>query len=186
MFIINNYYYLYIENTRSLNFNLIRKNKKICIIYRNNDEQESLDKLNNLRKQCNKKGFKLYIANNLQLAVNCKANGLYLSSYNKRKYLQKKINFIGSAHNFKEIYEKQKQGCKTILLSRLFKTNYKNKKDYLGVVKFNLLIKKYNSNILPLGGINSSNLLKLNLISSNGFAFLSELKKKPVISNWLF
>ncbi len=70
----------------------------------------------------------------LKLLKNCNADGLYISAYNKKKYY---INIpkIGSAHNLKEINEKIKQNCKTIIFSRLFKTNYKNKKSFLGVVK---------------------------------------------------
>ena len=117
---------------------------------------------------------------------NCRADGLYLSSFNKKIYLNKELKLIGSAHSFKEINEKIKQGCKTIFLSRLFKTSYKNKKDYLDIVKFNLIIKKYNISIIPLGGIRSSNLNKLNMINSNGFALLSEAKKKPAITSRLF
>jgi len=184
MFIIKDYYYLYIENTNSINFKNLKKNKKISIIYRNNRKQEELYKLIKLKKNCALKNYKFYVANNASLAAACKADGLYISSYNKKMYLNK--NIIGSAHNFCEIYEKKKQGCKTIILSRLFKTNYVNKKNYFGVTKFNLIVRKYNLNIVPLGGINSSNLLKLNLILSNGLALLSEVKKKPAISNRLF
>ena len=173
MFIIKNNYYLYIENTSSINLDYIKKNKKISIIYRNNGIQESYLKLYKFRQKCRLKKFKFYVANNFSLAKYCKADGLYLSSYNKKKYPMPKENLIGSAHNFSEIYEKKKQGCSTIILSRLFKTSYKNKKDYQ--VK-----------LIPLGGINNANLLKLNLVNSTGLALLSEVKKKPVISNRLF
>jgi len=186
MVIIKNNYYLYIENTYSVNFNTIKKNQKFSIIYRNNGAEENFNKLNNLRKQCNTKGYKFYVANNFRLAVKCKADGLYLSSYNKKKYFKQNIKYIGAAHNSKEIFEKQKQGCTTIILSRLFRTNYNNKKSFFGTTKFNLIVKEYRSNILPLGGINSLNLLKLNLVSADGFALLSEIKKKPAISSRLF
>tara|TARA_B110000971_G_scaffold108640_1_gene111270 strand:- start:526 stop:1086 length:561 start_codon:yes stop_codon:yes gene_type:complete len=186
MFIIKSNYYLYIENTQKIDLNSIKKNKKISIIYRNNNTQESVAKLHNFRKQCHTKGFKLYISNNVKLLKNCKADGLYISSYNKKIYLNKNLDLIGSAHSFKEISEKIKQGCKTIFLSRLFKTNYKDKKGYLGLVKFNLLALKYKIAIVPLGGIKYSNLNKLNFVNSNGLALLSEIKKKPVITNRLF
>jgi thiamine monophosphate synthase len=186
MFIIKDNYYLYIENTMSLNLDCIKKNKKIFIIYRNNGSKEDYQKLYKFRQECKIKKFKFYVANNFKLAKHCKADGLYLSSYNKKKYPIYKDCLIGSAHNFREIYEKIKQGCNTIILSRLFKTSYKNKKNYLGVVKFNLIKKNYLINLVPLGGINSINLLKLNLVDTNGLALLSEIKKKPVISNRLF
>ena len=170
----------------SLNLNCIKKNKKISIIYRNNGSQEDYQKLYKFRQACRIKNFKFYVANNFKLAKYCKADGLYISSYNKKKYSVYKDSLIGSAHNFGEIYEKMKQGCSTIILSRLFKTTYKNKKKYLGIVKFNLISKNYLINLVPLGGINSINLLKLNLVNTNGLALLSEIKKKPVISNRLF
>ena len=186
MFIIKNNYYLYIENTRDININNIKKNKKISIIYRNNKIPEITKNLVNFRKLCNLKGFKLYIANNYKLAKACKADGLYCSSYNKKNYLNKNLELVGSAHNYGEIYQKIKQGCKIVILSRLFKTHYKNKKNYFGVVKFNLIIKNYSIKIVPLGGINKFNLLKLNMVNSKSFALLSEVKKKPAISNRLF
>jgi hypothetical protein len=40
--------------------------------------------------------------------------------------------------------------------------------------------------LIPLGGIRHSNLLRLNNLNANGFAILSELKKKPTISSRLF
>ena len=186
MFIIKNNYYLYIENTKSINLNLIKKSKKIIIIYRNNENIENFEKLKAFRKKCKIKNFKFYVANNYKLAKSCKADGLYLSSYNKKIYPFFGFKLIGSAHNFREIYEKIKQGCSTVILSRLFKTSYKNKKDYLGVIKFNLIKKNCLINLVPLGGISSDNLLKLNLVKSEGFCLLSEIKKKPVITNRLF
>ena len=186
MFIIKNNYYLYIENTKDINLNLIKKNKKICIIYRNYNTQEKEENIIKFRKVCTRKGFKLYIGNNLTLYRNCKADGLYLPAFNKKIYLNKNINLIGSAHSYKEINEKIKQGCKTIFLSRLFKTSYKNKRDFLGIIKFNLITSNYKISIVPLGGIKSSNLNMVNLLKTSGLALLSEVKKKPIISNRLF
>ena len=100
--------------------------------------------------------------------------------------LGKKFKIIGSAHNRAEIDIKKKQGCTKILLSRLFKTNYKNKKDYLGLIKFNLLKKKFNCILYPLGGIRISNSNRLKNINAEAFAILSEVKKKPAIISRLF
>jgi thiamine monophosphate synthase len=186
MFIIKNNYYLYIENTMSINLDRFRKNKKIIIIYRNNGNLENYNKIVVFRKKCRIKKFKFYIANDVKLARFCKADGLYLSSYNKIIYSKRFNNLIGSAHNFKEIYEKIKQGCTSIVVSRLFKTSYKNKNDYLDVVKFNLIRRNCLINLIPLGGITSNNLLRLNLVKSEGLCLLSEIKKKPAISNRLF
>ena len=186
MFIIKNNYYLYIKNTKDINLNHIKKNKKTTIIFRNINNQTNKEELLKFRNKCKMKKIKFYISNNIKLLNFCKADGLYLSSFNKKIYLNKNLKLIGYAHSFKEINEKIKQGCKTIFLSRLFETSYKYKKGYFGVIKFNLIKKKYNLDIVPLGGIKNSNLNKLNIVNSEGFALLSEIKKKPVITNRLF
>ena len=184
MIIIKNNYYLYIENIKDLNVNTLKINKKFNIILRNY-KQNTISEIIKYRKICKKKKIKFYIANNLKIAEVCKADGLYISSYNKKKnYIN--IPKIGSAHNLKEIYEKLRQGCKQIIFSRLFKTQYKNKKNFLDVVKFNLMQINFKKNLIPLGGINSYNLLKLNIVNCEGFALLSEIKKKPAITNRLF
>ena len=52
MFIIKNNYYLYIENTMSINLNHLKKNNKTTIIYRNNENLENFEKLEAFRKKC--------------------------------------------------------------------------------------------------------------------------------------
>ena len=184
MFILKNNYFLYIDNTQSINLKILKKPEKFNIIYRNNYLKKNLKKIISLRKACKTKKIKFYVANNYILAKKIKADGIYISAYNKKIY--NKIDTIGSAHSYKEINQKIKQSCKTILLSRLFKTNYKNKKNFFGLVKFNLIIKNFNTKIVPLGGINSDNLLKMNLVNSDGFAIMSGIKKKPAIASRLF
>ncbi len=190
MLIFKKNYFLIIENTKDINLNSIKKNKKIIIIYRNYNKNESLNTLKLFRKQCKLKLFKFYIANNQKLAVSLKADGLYLSAGN-RSFLPLNLktlnlNLIGSAHNFKEINLKIKQYCTTILLSKLFKVSYSQNSPFLGTVKFNI-ISKFSKRIIPLGGINLKTLNKLKMIRSQGFAVMSEIKKKPVkLINRLF
>ena len=184
MFIIKKNYFLYTDNTKSINLELLIHPHKFSIIYRALDYKENINRIILFKKRCNSKNIKFYVANDYKLAKKSKANGLYLSSYNTKIYHN--IDVIGSAHNFKEINQKVKQKCKIILLSRLFKTHYTNKKSFFGILKFNLIIKNYKIKILPLGGIRKNNLLKTNLIKSDGLAILSEIKKKPTISSRLF
>ena len=184
MFIIKKYYYLYINNLNDIKLDNLKGNKKINIILRN-FKNNKISEIIKFRKQCTLIKAKLYIANNLKIANKCNADGLYISAFNKKKYYSN-IPKIGSAHNLKEINEKKMQSCKYIIFSRLFKTNYKNKKNFLGVVKFNLFRLNTNKKIYPLGGINDKNLLKLNMVNADGFALLSAIKKKPAITNRLF
>ena len=184
MFIIKKNYYLFIENIKDLSFKNLINNKKINVILRN-IKNNKLTEIIKFRQKCKNKNIKFYIANNATIAVSCDADGLYISAYNKKKYY---INIpkIGSAHNLKEINEKIFQDCDVIIFSRLFQTAYHYKKNSIGIVKFNLLIKNIGKKLVPLGGINNQNLLKLNLVRSNGFACLSSVKKKPAITNRLF
>ena len=79
-----------------------------------------------------------------------------------------------------EIRIKEKQSVKTIFLSSLFKRN----KNYLGVNKFNNLLKTTSSNVIALGGISKSNIKILKLLKINGFAGISYFrwvkKKAPI------
>ena len=76
----------------------------------------------------------------------------------------------------REISLKCQQRCSSILFSKLFLVNYDKNAQYLGVNRFNNFL-KINKNLIPLGGINLSNLNNLKNVHSTGFALLSELKK---------
>ena len=156
----------------------------VTIIYRNSSRTENINQIIKFRKKLKVRKFNFYVANSLKIAKKCKADGLYISAYNKNFYGNIKV--IGSAHNFKEISQKIKQKCKNIFLSRLFRTGYLGKESFYGPIKFNLISQKYPINLIPLGGINNKNLLKLNLLSSCAFSCLSEIKKKPAITSRLF
>ena len=191
MFIKKNKYYIYIENLRSINLDLIKIKSKFNLIYRNNQKKENLHEIISFIKLCKKKYIKFFIANDISLALKVGASGVYLSSYNKRLFKKncnerKKLEIIGSAHNFKEINFKIKQGCKKVILSRLFRADYNNKKSFYGTTRFNLLTKNYDNCFIALGGIRSKNLMKLKMLNCKEIALLSEVKKKPAIIRRLF
>ena len=184
MVIFKKQYFLIIENTRDINLSNIKKKNKFTIIYRYHKSDEKFSHLLRFKYLCKKKSIKLYIANNLNLALKLKADGLYVSSYNKnlkfKNYITKKFEIIGSAHNLWEINLKRKQGCNSIFLSRLFKTDYEDKKGFLGLIRFNLISKSFkNLTLIPLGGIRLSNLNYLKDVSCTSLAIFSEVKKKP-------
>ncbi len=133
----------------------------------------------NYNKICKKYGIKFIFANNIKLAIKLNLNGVYLPSFNnsfKHLSYSKKKNFIilGSAHNFKEIKIKKKQGVQKIFISSIFKKN----KNYLGFNKFNLLTSKTNEKYIALGGVSKMNLKRLKLTNCVGFAGISFFKKK--------
>tara|TARA_B100001559_G_scaffold249266_1_gene212611 strand:- start:1024 stop:1596 length:573 start_codon:yes stop_codon:yes gene_type:complete len=182
MFVIKNKYFLLIENTKDINLENIKIRNKFFIVYRNNKKKDNLNDLLRFRRLCKSKSIKFFVANNIKLAMLLNTDGIYLSAFNKElKFLnfrKKNFEIIGSAHNLKEISEKIKQGCSSVLFSKLFLVDYDKKAPYLGVIKFNNL-KKISKKLIPLGGIKVHNLNHLKNIFSEGFALLSELKKKP-------
>ena len=190
MFASKNKYFFIIENTKDINLNNIKKHNKFFIIYRPNILRENLAQLVQFKKKCNLKSIKFYIANDLGLCVETKADGIYLSSSNNSfralNFKRQDFDIIGSAHNYKEIKLKDQQGCNFILFSKLFLVNYDKKSPYLGVIRFNNLINQTKKKIIALGGINSNNLNMLKILNCYGFALMSEVKKKPAIIDRLF
>ena len=85
----------------------------ISIICKDLNNKLNLESLFEIKEFCKKNKLKFYIADNYKLAVKLKSDGLFISSWNKKKYLKYKpeFKFIGSAHNQLDIYYKQKQNC---------------------------------------------------------------------------
>ena len=191
MFVFKKKYFLIIENINDINLSDIKRYNKFLIIYRNNKNIINFEDLLNFRKKCRLKLIKFFVANDLTLAVKLNADGIYLSSKNNDfKPLNIKKNdfgIIGSAHNLREINLKDKQNCKYILLSKLFTVDYDKNSPTLGLIKFNKYTQCSKRKLIPLGGIKLTNLGRLKFINSEGFAVLSEIKKKPAkIINRLF
>ena len=107
-----------------------------------------------IKNYCRKRGIKLYLSNNIQLAIRLDLDGAYIPSFNKNtKHLsysfKKKFKIVGSAHNLREIRIKEIQKVNKVFLSSLFKRN----KNYLGINKFKLLSKLTRKEVVVLGGI---------------------------------
>ena len=154
--------------------------RKINIVFRDYSKKNNLNEILVTKTFCKKKGFRLYLANNLKLAIKLGLDGVYLPAFNQyKKYhnfsIYKNFKIIGSAHNIKELKIKESQNCEKIFISPIFKTE-KNKK-FLDTVKFNLLAKSTKKKIICLGGINTENLKKIRLTKSNGIASISWIKK---------
>jgi thiamine-phosphate pyrophosphorylase len=155
-------------------------NKNIGIIYRNYTKKVDEKTLISLKKYCKKNNQKVFLANNLKIAKKLSFDGVYIPSFNKMlntKNISKTIKFdiIGSAHNEIDIKIKEKQGCSKIFLAPTFKVL--KSKNYLGILKFNKLALSTGKKIISLGGINETNIRKLNLLICCGFAGISWVKK---------
>ena len=154
--------------------------KKINIIFRDYNRKIEENEILKTKFFCKKKGFNLFLANNIKLATKLGLDGVYLPAFNKNLNYKnvssfKKFKIIGSAHNSIEIKIKERQNCEKIFISPIFKTE-KNKK-FLDTIKFNLLANQTSKKIVSLGGINSKNIRSINLTRSSGIASISWIKK---------
>ena len=136
--ILKKYYFI---NKFNIN-NIDKLEKNTIIIYRNYRKKKVTSDIIKLKKYCKIKGIKLYISNNIKLAMKMDVAGAYIPSFNKDfRHLsfkfKKNFKIIGSAHNIKEIRLKEKQCVEYIFISSLFKIN----KNFLGFNKFNNLKK---------------------------------------------
>ena len=191
MYAFKKKYFLIIESIKDLDLRNIKIHNKFNVIYRNFNKSENIDGIKKFRNQCKLKQIKFFIANDTKLAVAVKADGLYISAFDKNlkslHYIKSNFSIIGSAHNMKEIKLKILQGCNYILLSKLFKVDYDDKAPHLGIIKFNIFCNKISKNLVALGGIKIEKLNHLKHINCKSIAILSELKKKPAnIVNRLF
>ena len=155
--------------------NIDKQDKQTAIIYRNySSEIINEEIIIKIKKYCRKKGIKFYLSNNIKLALKLNLNGAYIPSFNKSyKHLaysfKKDFKIIGSAHNLKEIRNKETQNVEKIFLSSLFKKN----KNFLGINKFKLLSKLTKKRVVVLGGITKDNKKKLALLNQSDFAGIS-------------
>ena len=160
------------------------------IIYRNYNSKKREVELEKIAKSCKRKRIKLYISNDLGLALRSKADGIYIPSFNKTKCFSNlgktNLTVLGSAHNQKEIKEKSQQNCTAIFLAPIFYVEKKNK--FLDINKFNIL-SRFNNNkskFLALGGINQKNISKLKLLNIKGFGGIKLFKKKTGLKKGRF
>jgi thiamine-phosphate pyrophosphorylase len=169
----------------------IKKNiKKLCnveIIINNIDFSEiSLKRFLEIQNFCQKNKIPFYIIDNYKIALKLKAQGIFISSGNKRMipnlFLYKKFKIIGSAHNQLEYFFKKRQQCETITLSPIFFNPKYSKNKALNPIKFNLISKDWNANLCALGGILDENIRKINLTKVSSIAFqrlIFGAKKNP-------
>ena len=169
--------YFFINN---FDANLIKcQDNNTSIIYRNYRKKNYLEDIFKLKRICKKYKYKLFLANDVKLAIKLGLDGAYLPSFNNTfnhlSYsLKKDFVLLGSAHNVKEIKIKERQRVNRIFLSSIFKKN----KNFLGINKFKNLIRNYNKEFVALGGVNKNNLKKLKLLSIREFAGISFFIKK--------
>ena len=165
--------YYFIDKFERNNIN--KQSQQTNIIFRNYSSKiDNKNLILEIKAHCKKKGIKLYLSNNIKLAIKLDLDGAYIPSFNKStKHLaysyKKKFKIIGSAHNLKEIRIKEKQKVDRIFVSSLFKRN----KNFLGINKFKILANLTKKDVVSLGGISKNNIKKLGLLKCPDFAGIS-------------
>ena len=155
--------------------NIDKQDKQTIIIFRNYfTKSQNEELILKIKKYCKKKSLKFYLSNNVRLAIKLDLDGAYIPAFNKSfKHLayssKKKFKIIGSAHNLKEIRNKEIQNVEKIFVPSLFKKN----KNFLGIYKFKLLSKLTKKKIVALGGISKKKEKKLALLNHPSFAGIS-------------
>ena len=169
--LVKKYYFINKFDTN----NIERLDKQTTVIYRNyNLKKYDENLIIKIKSYCKKKSIKFYLSNDFKLAIRLNLDGVYIPAFNNSfKHLsysvKKNFKIIGSAHNLKEIKEKENQNVEKIFLSSLFKKN----KNYLGINKFRLLSNLTKKRVVVLGGVSKVNLKKLKLLNQLEFAGIS-------------
>jgi thiamine-phosphate pyrophosphorylase len=171
--------YFYFSSSLNFEDNLLRYKDKSIIIY---NEKNSINekKLIKLREICKSRNVKFYIINDIKFAFKYKADGLVITSNNKRSIynFNKRIVRIGVAHTQKEYYQKIQQKCDYIFLSPIFFNKKYSANKILGMLKFNLISLNWKIKILALGGISEQNLKKIKFTRAVGMGAITFFKKK--------
>ena len=95
MYAFKKKYYFLIQSIKDIDLSIIKKYKKIIIIYRNFGVKDNISEILKFRMKCKLRLIKFFIANNIYLANLIKADGIYISAHNRSlKFLNyKKSNF---------------------------------------------------------------------------------------------
>ena len=171
-------YYIFIEELNEIIVrNLIKlkqKKIKIHIIWTKKDYLI-------ISKFSKKNKIPLYFINNLRLAIQYKAKGIFLTASNKslKSNIKQttKLEVIGSAHNQFEYSIKKKQRCSTIMLSPVFYNIKYSHNKILNPIKFNLITLNWKIKVCALGGINNKNIKLINLTKSKSIGVKSLILK---------
>ena len=175
-------YYIFVsELNETIKKNILKISKPNLILNFNISEESSLILAKSIIKFCKKHHIPFYILNDIKIAKQLNARGVFISATNKKIGLSlfSRINFklIGSAHNQLEYAQKAKQKCHLLMLSPLFFNEKYSKNKILNILKFNNKTIAWKTNLCALGGINSQTLKKARLTKCVAIAF------KKIISN---
>ena len=175
-------HYVFLEEINNLiTDNLVKFSNINIIIDINENTSKNLENQLSIIEFAKKNRIPFLIKNDFQKSTKYKANGVFISSNNKKitKPILLKKNFfiIGGAHNQLEYTQKLNQKCQLLMLSPLFFNEKYSKNRILNILKFNSRSIQWKINLCALSGINSKPIKKVKLTKCVAIAF------KKIISN---
>ena len=175
-------HYVFLEEINNfIKDNLVKFSNINIIIDINDNTSKNLENQLTIIKFAKKNRIPFLIKNDFQKCIKYKANGIFISSDNKKItkpiLLKKNFHIVGGAHNQLEYIQKSKQKCNLLMLSPLFFNEKYSKNRILNILKFNNKAIHWKINLCALGGINSLTLKKVRLTKCEAIAF------KKIISN---
>ena len=175
-------HYVFLEEINNvIKDNLVKFSSINIIIDINENTSKNFENQLTIIKFAKKNRIPFIIKNDFQKCVKYKANGIFISSDNKKItkpiLLKKNFHIVGGAHNQLEYTQKLNQKCHLLMLSPLFFNEKYSKNRILNILKFNNKTINWKINLCALGGINSKTLKKVKLTKCVAVAF------KKFISN---
>ena len=176
-------YYIFVnELNEIIKNNILKISEPNLILNFSIFDESSLILAKNIIRFCKNYHIPFYILNDIKIAKQLNADGIFISSNNKKIGLSlfgsKKFDLIGSAHNQLEYFIKQKQNCKTIMLYPIFYNNKYSKNQILNPIKFNLMSLSWKTEICALGGISNENIRKIKITKTRSVGIKSWVYKK--------
>jgi thiamine monophosphate synthase len=161
-------HYVFLEEINDfIKDNLLKFTNINIIIDINDNTGKNFENQLTIIKFAKKNRIPFLIKNNFQKCIKYKANGIFISSDNKKItkpiLLKKNFYIVGGVHNQSEYAQKSKQKCKLLMLSPLFFNEKYSKNKILNISKFNNKTIDWDIDLCALGGINSKTLKKIRL-----------------------
>jgi thiamine-phosphate pyrophosphorylase len=176
-------YYIFVnELNETIKKNTLKISKPNLILNFEIFNKSSLILAKNIIKFCKNHNIPFYILNDVKIAKQLNANGIFISATNKKIGLSLfnsiKFKLMGSAHNQLEYFIKKKQGCKTIMLSPIFYNKKYSVNKILNPVKFNLMSLDWKIDLCALGGLSEENIGKIKMTKAQAVGIKSLVNKR--------
>ncbi|HEY9078574.1 thiamine phosphate synthase [Magnetovibrio sp.] len=161
---------------------LARLPRGACVILRHDDNDALANLAYRIIPRARIRGIKVLIANDLRLALRCKADGVHYSERVARRgqsrLVFRKPSFIVSAaaHNRLALWRAARAGADIALLSPVFATRSHPNAKFLGILRFAVLARMSAIPVVPLGGVSLLNARRLRFGPGYGFAAIDAWK----------